>query len=355
MLKRVLVSVLCIFFLTGCSKQPNVKEISFASWGSVTEVKVLKKIISEFEKENPECKVNFIHIPQNYFQKIHLLFASNSAPDVIFVNNLYLPLYKKYLIDLSTYIDKDDYYSQAIEVLSVDNTLLAVPRDISNLILYVNTDIVQPKKPLSLERLVELFKVAKNKGVWGIGIEEDIFWLLPFLNYYGEVLSKDFKVETSMAFTFYFDLRDKYNFSPTKSQIGSLTLAQMFLDEKLAIYLSGRWMYPKIKESAKFNWEVMALPIGEKPLPCDASGWAITKSSKNKEASLAFIKYLSSNSSAEYFAKIGLVVPARISSSCLLNNSLHNEKAFLDVIKTSEKTLLPQNYKKIADQINTKF
>ena len=200
-----------------------------------------------------------------------------------------------------------------------------------------------------------MLKVAKNKGLFGIGIEEDVFWILPFLNYYGEVLSEDFNIETSTAFNFYFDLRDKYNFSPTKSQIGSLTLAQMYLDEKLAIYLSGRWMYPKIKESAQFNWEVMSLPIGKNPLPCDASGWAVTKNSKHKEGSLALVKYLSNEKSSDYFAKTGLVVPARVSSSRFLNNELHNEKVFLEVVGTSKKTFLPQNYKKLADKINTKF
>ena len=355
MLKNVLISFLCIFFLTGCSKQADVKEISFASWGSVTEVKILKQIISEFEKENPKIKINFIHIPQNYFQKIHLLFASRTSPDVIFINNLYLPLYKRYLMDLSKFIDVAEYYPQAIEALSIDNELLAIPRDVSNVVLYVNTDILPIESCLSLDDLVNQLQQVKNKNVFGIGKEEDIFLLLPFLNYYGEVLSEDFDVEISKGFAFYFDLRDKYNFSPTKSQIGSLTLAQMFLDGKLATYISGRWMYPKIKESANFDWKVISLPIGKKPLPCDASGWAVTKESKNIEGSLAFVKYLSNTKSSEYFAKTGLVVPARVRSSLFLDNELHNEKVFLEVIAASKKTFLPQNYKKIADKINTKF
>ena len=80
--------------LCGCAKpQKDYINIEFASWGSKSEIDIIKPILSEFEKENPDIKVEFMHIPQNYFQKIHLLFASNKAPDVIFINNLYLPLY----------------------------------------------------------------------------------------------------------------------------------------------------------------------------------------------------------------------------------------------------------------------
>ena len=61
--------------------------IRFSSWGSQTETALLIPLIKQFESENPDIKVEFIHIPQNYFQKLHLLFASNLAPDVVFINN----------------------------------------------------------------------------------------------------------------------------------------------------------------------------------------------------------------------------------------------------------------------------
>ena len=87
------VVLLFSILLCGCAPKDNRTTIEFASWGSKSEIDILKPILTDFEKENPNIKVNFMHIPQNYFQKIHLLFASNTAPDVIFINNLYLPIY----------------------------------------------------------------------------------------------------------------------------------------------------------------------------------------------------------------------------------------------------------------------
>ena len=77
MLKKFLFFLVCSIFLSGCTVKKQ-EEITFSSWGSVTEVQVLRQIISDFERDNSNIKVKFMHIPQNYFQKIHLLFASNT-------------------------------------------------------------------------------------------------------------------------------------------------------------------------------------------------------------------------------------------------------------------------------------
>ena len=98
--------------------------------------------MDDFEKDNPKIKVDFMHIPQNYFQKIHLLFASNTAPDVIFINNQYLPVYANagMLEDLTPYYNNfeyDKFYDKSIKTLSWQNKNYAVPRDVSNLVIFI--------------------------------------------------------------------------------------------------------------------------------------------------------------------------------------------------------------------------
>lgn len=352
MLKRLLLLLLSSILLCGCTAKTDVTTVSFASWGSITEVEIINKIISDFEKENPEIRIQFMHVPQNYFQKLHLLFASNSAPDVLFVNNLYLPVYESYLEDLGKYVQKKDYYPQALEGLNFNKKQLAVPRDISNLVFYVNTDMLKLDTKLSLKEMLDYGAQLKQKNIWFTGIEEDIYWAQPYLAYYGEIFDESFGGQNSKGFTFYKDLRDRYGYAPSKAQVGSSTLAQMFLDGKIAVYLSGRWMFPKIKEQAEFNWQIVAFPEGVAKQPCDVSGWAISKSSKNKAAALKFVEYISSEKNAQYFAQTGLVVPARVEASKILDNSEHSEKVFLDVIDLSKNTLVTKDYKKLVDKFN---
>ena len=123
MLKKLLPILLLPFLLTACNKT-DTEEISFSSWGSITEVQILDKVISDFERENHDIKVKFMHIPQNYFQKVHLLFASSTAPDVVFINNLYLPVYADRLEDLSQEVDKAEFYEEGINALSLLDALV---------------------------------------------------------------------------------------------------------------------------------------------------------------------------------------------------------------------------------------
>lgn len=355
MLKKILILLFVAVFLSGCTPKLEQEEVTFSSWGSVTEVQILKQIIQEFEKENPDIKIKFMHIPQNYFQKIHLLFASNTAPDVIFINNLYLPIYAEYLEDITSQIESDTYYMQALKGLSYDDKILAFPRDISNLVFYVNTDMVKTiREDWTIEDLLEIAKQNVSLGRFGLSFEEDFYWVMPYLSYFGEVFDESFDSTTSQGLKFYKELRDKYKVAPTKSQVGSSTLAQMFLDGRIAMYLSGRWMYPKIREKAKFNWMVINFPYGEIPQVCDASGWAISKNSKHKKSALEFAQFLSSKKSIEYFTKTGLIVPARVDTAFFLNNLENNEKSFLDIVEKSQPTFITKNYKKLIDSFNSK-
>lgn len=349
MLKKFILIIFVCFLLTGCDSKSE-EEISFASWGSITEVKIIKKLIEEFEAENPDIKINFIHIPQNYFQKLHLLFASNTAPDVIFINNLYLPIYESKLEDLSDTFDSTDFYSQSLDGLSYNGRILAIPRDISSLVLYLNLDLVKmPDENWTLEELLAELNNFANKEVFGISFEEDIYWLTPYISYFDEIL-----FDCPKAQNFYLDLRDKYKVAPVKSQTGSSTLAQMFLNKKIAMYLSGRWMYPIISEKADFNWAVINFPYGNGKQYLDTSGWAISNQSKNKEASKKFIKYLSGEKSSEYFLESNLIIPARKDTAKKLYNKEHNEKIFIDTIFHSKANIVNKDYKKLSDEFNNR-
>ena len=361
MLKNLITIILSAILLCGCTKTSK-EEIVFSSWGSITETSILNKIIYDFEKENPEIKIKFVHIPQNYFQKIHLLFASNTSPDILFINNQYLPLYENYLEDLDGVINKEDFFKQALDGLSINEKLLAVPRDISHQVFYVNLDLVPfEKTELTMDELIQKAILVSDQDTFGLSHEKNIYWAMPYLRYFGGgILDNNLKEiinspESQKGLNFYNSLVKDYKIAPSKSQVGSLTQAQMFLNGNIAFYLSGRWMYPIISEKAKFNWGIIPFPTGRLPQLYDTSGWAISKNSKHKDASIKFIKYLSSKKTSEYFTKTGLIVPARKDVSYLINNSNHNEKLFVNLINKTTKTPVNKNYKKINDEINLKF
>ena len=356
--------LLCSIFLSGCTQKDAKTIIEFASWGSKSEIDILKPLLSEFEKENPDIKIDFMHIPQNYFQKIHLLFASNNAPDVIFINNLYLPVYANAGV-LEELEPEDGFYKQSLDALSFRGKLYAIPRDISNLVIFYNKDMFEkkhipyPERNWTFDDFLKTAEKLTDKNTFAISFEEDPLFYLPYLMSSGGGILPDEinSPESQKGLKFYSDLRKKYHIAPLKSESASATMAQMFLQERIGMYLSGRWMVPKLREDAKFDWDIVQFPQGDAGsiVQLDASGWAISKSSKHKKEAQKLIEFLSSKESAEKFAQSGLIVPARedaANSKYFLDGKKpENAKIFLEIIKTSKPTPVTVDYREITDKL----
>lgn len=373
-LKKIIpILLLLVLICGGCAQKDTRTVIEFASWGSKSEIDILKPILSDFEKENPEIKIDFMHIPQNYFQKIHLLFASNTAPDVIFINNLYLPIYANANLLEELTVNQNDFYPQALEALSWNGKLYAIPRDVSNLVVFYNKDLFDRKNityPTSEWNFDDFLKTAQkltDKNTFGVSFEEDPLFYLPYLmsNGGGILPSEIEKKGSQYGLNFYADLRKKYHVAPLKSESASATMAQMFLQQKLGMYISGRWMVPKLREEADFDWDVTQFPKGTNGsiVQLDASGWAIAKSSKHKEEAQKLVNYLASSKNSEKFATNGLIVPARKDASrskyFLDGQKPVHSKIFLDIIETSKPTPVTVDYREITDKLKksmeTKF
>lgn len=384
MLKKILLICLIMGVLLGAHvlfahrHEDSKVHISFASWGSESEVKILKPILCDFEKENPEIKVDFMHIPQNYFQKIHLLFASNTAPDVIFINNQYLPLYANagVLEDLSKYdFDFDEFYNGTIDSMSWKGGIYAVPRDVSNLVIFYNKDLFNkysvpyPNERWTYNDFIKTAQKLTHDGIFGISFEENPLYFLSYLVMYGgwtnddtlNYFSRDVLSEPLIkhALETYAEQRYKYHVAPLKEELGSMTSGQMFLQGRLGMYFSGRWMVPKLREDANFDWDVVEFPTltgkEKSSVLTDSSGWALSNASKHKNESVLLIKYLSSEKVSKEFAKSGLIVPARIDSanSKAFNDGKKplNSKAFLNAVQNSRPTPVTVNYNEILDDL----
>jgi ABC-type glycerol-3-phosphate transport system substrate-binding protein len=76
-IKYVALILLTTLILTSaCQRKDDKIDIKFSTWGSETEISILRPIIEDFNQENPDIHVEIMHIPQNYFQKLHMLVAA---------------------------------------------------------------------------------------------------------------------------------------------------------------------------------------------------------------------------------------------------------------------------------------
>ena len=305
------------------------------------------------------------------------MYASNLAPDVVFINNYYLPKYVKanLLEDLTPYIKKDEFFQKSVDCFTFDKKIYAIPRDVSNLVVYYNKNLFDtyripyPSRDWTIDDLINIskrFKTESKGEVFGLSYETDLLYVMPFLFSNGaSVLSDDGKKMTITeknaidTINLYSDLANKYNIAPKKSQSASRTMAQMFLQQKIAMQVSGRWLVPKYRQEAKFDWDIMSFPSGKKGsiVNIDASGYALSKSSKHKAEALKFIEFISSPYSLSKLAQSGLIVPARKQvaySPAFLDSQLPPKSAsiFLESIQTGKATPVNENYQVITDELN---
>ena len=373
MKRLVLLTALAVFLISALLFQNDNSGgktvIKFSSWGSKSEIEAVKALISEFEIKNPDIKIDLIHIPQNYFQKIHLLAASGLEPDVIFMNNQNIQMYINagILEDLSPYFaDKAErFYDEALNCFKKNGHLYAVPRDISNLVIYYNKDIFKKRginMPDKIKDIFELRRLAEqvsSKDNFGINYEENpLIWLYYLSSNKGGAVSDDGKTviigrpESLEALNLYAGMINNDKTIPSKKDMGSMMSAQMFISGKLAMYLSGRWMTPKFREVINFDWDVIEFPAPHK-VYIDASGWTISKNSKHKNEAVLFVKYISSTDALSKIAKTGLIIPADKEAVFQSGEEKpKNYKVFKTMLKNAKPSPSNENYAAVLDEIN---
>ncbi len=382
------------FWFSACQSSQNQKTtLTLSTWGSAQELQVLKALIREYEITHPDIQVEILHIPENYYQKLHLLIAANQAPDVIFTNSISFPTYAAHNVFLDLHprliqsqtLSVEDFYPASLKAFTWQDgrtppILGALPRDVSNLVIYYNQDLFQQaglSPPTAdwdwnsfLKTAQALTKDTNGDGgldQFGISFyaKPPLFWM-PFVWSAGETLfSHNFEdiqlseANALQALQFYGDLRNKYHVAPRQVESGSATMSQMFLQGKLAMMVSGRWSVPVLREQATFHWDVVPFPkgpVGESRVGIDASGYAIAAKTEHPDESFELVEFLLSQKALTAFTESGLIIPARpdVANSPVFlapGQTPQNSQAFLEVIPTGVPTHTPPRWNEIAEEL----
>ncbi len=85
------------------------KEITFSFWGGYKDLELFKEVSERFEAMHPDVKMMLQYVPNDYGEKLPLQLISNSAADILLMDDETYPGYaaRGYLEDLQPYIDRD--------------------------------------------------------------------------------------------------------------------------------------------------------------------------------------------------------------------------------------------------------
>lgn len=352
-----------LVFALSSACAPAKQALTLSTWGSVEEMATLRTLLASFEQAHPDIPVELIHIPDNYFQKLHILLATRQTPDVMFLNNLQLPVYAAgdQLLPLEDRLgaEAEAFFPAALAAMRQQGHLLALPRDLSNLVLFYNADMFEKaglQAPSDDWTMAEFLAASRKLTVdadrdgrpeqFAISFDErPLFWLPYIWSFGGELLDASGAVKldapASIAgLQFYADLRHREHVAPTEADVGNAKMAQLFAQKKLAMFLSGRWSVPAFRKTLDFDWNVAPFPAGPagSVVDADGSGWAIAKTTRRPDEAWALVRYLASEHASRQFAASGLILPARqavAESPDYLQGAPSRSGLFLSVLDTA--------------------
>jgi multiple sugar transport system substrate-binding protein len=301
-------------------------------WVGPTEFAALEELTALYREAHPNVEVEWINITGGgpYGRdKLQTMLAGGDIPDFMMLNtgqfealasrNQLLPLDD---LASSAGLDLGIYWPEAITGSTFNGILYALPRDMSNVIMYYNKDlfdaagVAYPTEEWTWNDLLaaaqQLTTDLNGDGQvdqWGIGIDNVVWaWDGFVLGNGGQVLSDD-RSECTFAdpkaveaIKFWFELMTVHGVSPTPGALPEQAGAgDWFQSQAVAMGFFGPWYRPGLvamDEADKFNWDVAYPPrspnTGEHGSDVYTDQWAIAAASQQPEATFDFLSFLTS-------------------------------------------------------------
>lgn len=314
--------------------------IKFSGWGEPNEKKLYEELIKTFESQNPDIKVQYIHIPADYAGKMNTVLAGGSAPDVFYAGDGDIARWIKLgailniqdMVDSSGF-DMSDMFQSAVDRYRYDGLkmgsgdLYALPMDVAGTVLYYNKDLFDAagvpypssETPMTFEQLLDtaqkLTKDTNGDGKpdqYGMGP----IWWEGFVWGNGGKILNDERTEFVLneekaveALQFAADLTNVHKVVPDSRALQSMNDGQMFETGKLAMITAGRWATP-VYRNLKFDWDVAPIPANGVWSGWSAStGYSVWSKSKYPEQAFRFAAFLAGPEANQIRGEQGLTMP----------------------------------------------
>lgn len=316
------VAFACLALYANSSSATTIEFWQF--WTDATTKPVITQIVSDFEKQNPDIKVNVTDLTwANGHEKIVIAFASKSGPDILELGSDWLAQFADAgrLADISPYIAADSANFSGWGLSTYNSKVYGWPWILGTRVLFGNRDLLNRAgldstfAPVTFADLRNAaFKVRKlGKGTYGWGsntAEKHRLYkkFLPFFWSYGGkffsddgkycLVSSDYAVE---ALKLYKALHDSAGYVADQRGI-----EDAFLDGKIGYIISGDWLLKRIEqEKRNINFTTSLMPGTKFPGKSFLGGeiLCVNAASEKKEAAVKFIRFLTSPENQLKFCK----------------------------------------------------
>lgn len=184
----------------------NVKTVKFWSFHTGAEAEFLEKVVEEYNSAHEDVQIEHTVVNQSDYTTtlIPTAYANGEAPDILYVEPSTFTKYaeKGMLADLSPYYTdelKADILPSALEAVTMDEKIYALPIEMETLGLFYNVDMLKDagiEPPKTWDELYEAAKTLTTDEVYGLvlPVEETGYTLFnwwPFMWMSGADVLKD--------------------------------------------------------------------------------------------------------------------------------------------------------------------
>ncbi|WP_417583755.1 ABC transporter substrate-binding protein [Nitrincola sp.] len=298
---------------------------------------VVDGMISDFEQQHPDIKVNAIYAGNYNDTRVKALAALNSGQpaqlSVLFSIDVHELMGMDAIVPFDAVVETDEerewlqsFYPTLMENGVVDDQVWGIPFQRSTIVMYYNKDAfrdagLDPEQPpQSWDELVEmgqqLVKKDSNGEVerWGAMIPSTgyPYWMFGALAMQNdEVLMNSEGNETYFnnpgvveALTYWQDLSGQYAVMP-QGMIEWGTLRQNFLEQKTAIMWHSTGNLTAVKDSAEFDFGVAMLPANKRfGSPTGGGNFYLFKNASDEErrAALELVRFMTAPEQAAHWS-----------------------------------------------------
>ncbi|MGH2330634.1 ABC transporter substrate-binding protein [Thermoanaerobacter mathranii] len=336
---------------TNTQKQETAKPVTIklGMWSSSpAEKKIVDDQIAKFKEKYPNIDVQIETIVGDYMQKLQTELASNTAPDIFYLDSMPAPqlMSSGVLEPLDDYIKKynvdvNDFEPALLSAFQWEGKTYGLPKDFNTLALFYNKDMFKAaginEPPKTWEELRNVAKKLTKDGVKGLVLSADLARFDAFINQNGGSVYKDGKVtlnlpENAQALDFYVSLITKDKVADTPQNMGEGWNGDAFAAKKAAMAIEGGWMIPFLKEKAPdLNYGIAELPAGkQKSTMAFTVAYVMNKNSKHKDEAFKLIEFLTGKEGQQFVVDSGLALPSRKSMQEGFKEKYPERAAFVD-------------------------
>jgi multiple sugar transport system substrate-binding protein len=304
----------------------------------------LDKLISVFEEKNPHIKITPIWTPTRYEEKLHAMLASGDPPDVIRLNDDYVPAYadRGLLMPLDSLIerygiDAEGFIPAFWEWPVMDGKHMAWVKGLTAEVLWVNVNAFEdagvPLPPVSVsdgwtwdDFLETAKKLTRREGNrvnrWGCSLvqhlpSQDITWVV---NNGGLVYSEDGtrfllgEQAGTEALQWIADLTFVHSVQPPRYMFDQFSANDLFAAGSIAMCLGDSRQIPPLRRAVPedIKWAARPLPSRVNARTGGAlDTHAIPRDAKHPEEAFEWLAFLTSEEAYQIMGEVGFWLPVK--------------------------------------------